>query len=257
MADGPTKFPTEVIELPSKGWFYPEGHPLAAGTIELFYMTAKHEDILTSRNLIEKGVVIDKLMESLIANKSVKYGDLLIGDRNAIMVASRILGYGKEYQTDVSCPKCERSSTVEINLEDLGDKEIEFKPELKNRNEFSFELPTSKSIVTFRLLNYTDERNAQKELEMVKKGAKMEISQEVTTRMRYSILSVDGDRDRAKIKDFVENMLARDAMEFRRYAKQVNPDIDLSFDFECAKCGHEDRIEVPIDVTFFWPNARV
>jgi hypothetical protein len=256
MAETP-KYPSEVIDLPSKGWYYPQGHLLSSGRIDLFYMSAKHEDILTSRNLIEKGVVIDKLMEALIVNKDVKYGELLIGDRNAIMVASRILGYGKDYETNVTCPKCERSATIAINLEELTDKELEFTPESKGRNEFSFELPFSKTSITFKLLTYNDEKNAQRELEAVKRGAKLEISQEVTTRMRYSILSVEGERDRLKIKDFIDNMLARDAMEFRKYAKKINPDVELMFDFECAKCGHEDRLEVPIDVTFFWPNARV
>ena len=60
------KFPTEVIDLPSEGKLYPEGHPCLNGKIEIKYMTAKEEDILTSQNLIKKGVVIDRLLNSLI-----------------------------------------------------------------------------------------------------------------------------------------------------------------------------------------------
>lgn len=251
------EFPTELIELPSKGWFYPPEHPLSSGTIELYYMTAKHEDILTSPNLIRKGIVIDKLLESLIATKGVSYTDLFIGDRNAVMIAARILGYGKKYEPTVECPNCERASDVEINLEELKEKDIEFKAAQKGKNEFTFFLPMLKKEVVFKLLTYKDERDAQKELEAFRKNLKGDVSREVTTRMRYSIVSVDGERDRAELTKFIENMPARDAAALREYARQINPDIDLKFDFECPKCSHVDRVEVPIDVTFFWPNSRV
>lgn len=250
-------FPTEVIELPSKGWFYPSSHPLSNGQIELYYMTAKHEDILTSPNLIRKGVVIDELLKSLIATEGVNYTDLFIGDRNAVMIAARILGYGKKYEPTVECPNCERTSEVEVNLEQLKEKDVEFKESMKGKNEFSFLLPMSKKTVLFKLLTYKDERDAQKELEALRKNLKGDVSREVTTRMRYSILAIDGERDRAELTKFIENMPARDAAALREHARQINPDIDLTFDFECPKCGHSDRVEVPIDVTFFWPNARV
>lgn len=250
-------FPTEVIELPSKGWFYPPSHPLSNGQIELYYMTAKHEDILTSPNLIRKGVVIDELLKSLIATEGVNYTDLFIGDRNAVMIAARILGYGKKYEPTVECPNCERTSEVEVNLEQLKEKDVEFKESMKGKNEFTFVLPMSKKTVLFKLLTYKDERDAQKELESLRKNLKGDVSREVTTRMRYSILAIDGERDRAELTKFIENMPARDAAALREHARQINPDIDLTFDFECPKCGHADRVEVPIDVTFFWPNARV
>ena len=90
------QFPTEEVTLPSKGLLYPEGSPLKNGVIEMKYMTAKEEDILTNQNLIERGTVIDKLLQSLIVTP-IDYNDLLVGDKNAILVAARILGYGKDY----------------------------------------------------------------------------------------------------------------------------------------------------------------
>ena len=94
------KFPTEMVDLPSKGHFYVDGHPLSKGKVEVKYMTAREEDILTSQNLIKQGVVIDKLLQSLIVDKSIKVDDMLVGDKNAIMVAARILGYGKNYEIE-------------------------------------------------------------------------------------------------------------------------------------------------------------
>lgn len=252
-----TKAPTEVIDLPSRGWFYPPDSPLASGTLELYYMTAKHEDILTSPNLIRKGTVIDRLLEELIVDKNVKYMDLFVGDRNAVMIASRILGYGKKYETNVECPSCERSSDVEINLEEIDEKKVEFPAALKGKNEFTFELPRSKHIITFKLLTYKDERDASKELEALRKNLKGDVNSEVTTRMRYSITSVNGERDRAEVVQLIDTMLAADAKAFREYARTINPDVDLTFDFECPKCGNATRVEVPIDVTFFWPDTRV
>ena len=251
------QYPTEVIELPSKGWFYPDSHPLSSGKLEVFYMTAKHEDILTSRNLIQRGVVIDKLIEALIADKNVKYDDLLVGDKNGLMVAARIMGYGKDYDVTVDCPSCEEKSSHQINLEDIKDKEIEFKESQKGKNEFLFTLPFSKRTIIFKLLNHKDEKDVQFELEQMKKLIKSEISSEVTTRMKKSIIAVDGSRDQKTVREFVDSMPARDAMAFREYARKVNPDVDLTFDFECPSCGHASRLEVPIDVNFFWPNAAV
>lgn len=250
-------YPTEVIDLPSKGWYYPEGHPLASGQLEVYYMTAKHEDILTSRNLIQRGVVIDKLMEALIANKDVKYDDLLVGDKNGLMVAARIMGYGKDYDVTVDCPQCEESSTHTVNLENIGDKNIEFDDNQKGKNEFDFKLPFSKKTITFKLLSHKDEKIVQGELDAMRKLVKSEITSEVTTRMKKSIIAVDGNRESKFVREFVDAMPARDAMAFREHAKNINPDIDLTFDFECPSCGHRTRLEVPIDVNFFWPNARV
>jgi hypothetical protein len=251
------KAATQVIDLPSKGWFYPAQHPLATGQLEVYCMTAAHEDILTSRNLIVKGIVLDKLMEALIATPSVKYEDLLIGDKNALMIASRILGYGKEYETQIECPNCNEKSRSVIDLEKLSDKECDFPPDAQGKNEFKFTLPMSKVGIVFRLLTHKDERDAAKELEAMRKGIKAETTNEVTTRMRYSILEVDGNRDRGAVAEFIKQMPARDAKAFRDYAAKVNPNIDLSFDYECPKCNFEDRLEVPINVNFFWPNAGV
>jgi hypothetical protein len=255
MAD--IEYPTEVIDLPSKGWFYPEGHPFASGQIELYYMTAKHEDILTSKNLISKGVVIDKLLESLVATKNAKYADLFIGDKNAIFVAARIMGYGKNYECAVTCPNCGSPTDVDVNLEDLEPIEYEFDPAQKGRNEFMFTLPHSGKLVTFRLLTHGDEKRISQELQQMKKFVKNGIDPEVTTRMRHAIISFDGDESREGIKQKIELMPARDARAFREFALSKMPNIDFNIDFTCPECGHEDRVEVPIDHTFFWPKSGI
>lgn len=249
-------FHSEVVDLPSRGWFYPPDHPLATGQISIFNMTAKHEDILTSTNLIMKGVVVDKLIEALIATDGVKCSDLLIGDKYAVMVAARILGYGKDYEATIECPQCGANVLTHIDLEKLGDKDIIFNPAQKGRNEFTFELPFSKNVITFKLLTQKDDQAVRKELDAMKK-IQGDTTQEVTTRMRNSILSVDGDRDKETIRKFIMDMPARDARAFREYAKKVMPDIDMTFEFECSTCGKEDRLEVPITEKFFWPDSRV
>lgn len=251
------QYPSERVDLPSKGWFYPDGHPLTSGQIDLFYMTAKHEDILTSTNLIQKGVVLDKLMEALIATPSVRYDDLLLGDKNGLLIAARILGYGKEYQVGIDCPKCGEHNITSVNLETLSEKNIDFNPSNKGKNEFDFLLPVVKKTITFKLLTHGDEKSVNAELAAMRKIIRDGATAEVTTRIRKSILAVDGNRDPKFIREFVDAMPARDAMAFREYANKINPNIDLNFDFTCTSCGAAQRMEVPIDVTFFWPNAKV
>lgn len=258
MAENTKNFPSELVSIPSNGWYYDPKSPLATGAVDLKFPTAREEDILTSQNLIMKGVVLDRFVAALLVNPAVQQEDLLLGDWNALLLASRIMGYGKIYNATINCPACQQSSEQEINLEELKDKEIEFLPEQKGKNEFFFTLPASGQVITFKLLTRKDVRIAEKELEGLQKMAKNGATKMITTRMRHSILSIDGISERKELTDAIENMPARDAMAWREYAQQINPDVDLTFAFECPKCGNSiDRMAVPMDVSFFWPNSKV
>jgi hypothetical protein len=237
------KLPTETVELPSKGLLYPEDSELAKGTIEIKYMTAKEEDILTNQSYIRNGTVLDKLLKSLIISK-INYDDLLIGDKNAIMVASRILGYGSEYSFDYMG----ESHTVDLSqLENKPLKEELFKD---RTNEFEFSLPKSKNIITFKFLTHKDEQEINRELEGLKKINK-DASPELSTRLKYLITSVEGNRERKDVREFVDNyLLAQDSRALREYVREIQPDVDLTF----FPDGSDTRINIPIGVSFFWPD---
>ena len=245
-------FPTEVIDLPSRGVFYPESSPLRSGQIELHYMTAKHEDILTSPNLIQKGLVLDKLMDALIATKGVKAADLLLGDLNAVMIASRILGYGKDYQVSLSCPSCGNDVEQVINLADL---QMENEPEPGTVPQFKVVLPVSKAEVTLRLLSRGDELRIEKEVKSLKK-INTDIESETTTRLKAIIAAVNGDTSSATIWTFVDNMLVRDARYLREKYREIVPDINFNIEIDCT-CGTDQKARLPIGADFFWPDARV
>jgi len=249
------KFPTEEVTLPSKGLLYSEGSPLAKGVIEMKYMTAKEEDILTNQNLIKKGTVVDKLLKSLIITP-INYNDLLIGDKNAILVAARILGYGSEYTFKYSHPKTGIEEEVTIELSSVEDKIINEDLITEGINEFEFILPHSKIVVTFKLLTHGEEKKMEAELKGLQKLHKG--SAELTTRLKHMLVSVNGDSDRKTIREFVDTaLLARDSRALREYAKSIMPDVDLIFDFE-AEDGHvEEGVQIPIGVSFFWPDAEI
>ncbi len=244
-------FPTEVIDLPSKGLFYPETSPLRSGRIELHYMTAKHEDILTSANLIQKGVVLDKLIDSLIATKGVKSADLLVGDLNAVMVASRILGYGKDYEITVPCPACGEMVTQDVNLAELDNENI---PE-DGSARFDITLPISKKVVTVKLLTRGDELAIEKETKAMKK-VNSEVITEATTRLKYIITAIDGESNRGKIWEAVDNMLVRDARYLREQYRSRVPDVNFNVVIDCT-CGAGETMRLPIGTNFFWPDSRV
>jgi hypothetical protein len=253
MAD--TKFPTEVVSLPSKGYFYPEDNPLSSGEIEIKYMTAREEDILTSTSLIQKGIVLDKLLEALIVSK-VNLDDILIGDKNAIMVASRVLAYGKDYSFDFTDTSSGRRSTETVDLTKLKNKEIDFSKYEKGKNEFEFELPASKKKLTFKLLTHSDETAIDSQIKALNKiTRKTGIDSEITTRLKTSILAVDGNRDRTVVNTFVDNeFLALDSLAYRTHLISVTPDIDLSFKVDLDD-GEDEEVTVPVTVQFFWPSA--
>ena len=253
------KFPTEVVSLPSKGYYYSKDDPLSSGEIEIKYMTAKEEDILTSQNLIRRGIVIDKLLEALIVDENVNLDTMLIGDKNGLMVAARVLGYGKNYDFEVDCPACAEHNKDSVDLTTFADKKIDFSKHDKGQNEFTFKLPSTKVELTFKILTQKDERDIDDELKAMKKITKGSgIDPEVTTRMKKLILAVDGERSRAKVNKFIdEQFLSRDSLEFRKYLQIITPDVDMTYNFECSLCTYIEEMTVPMTVQFLWPAARV
>ena len=258
MAEEKRKFPSEVVDLPSKGLLYPKDHPLASGQIEIKYMTAKEEDILTSRTLIQKGIVLDKLMESVIIQDGVKLDDLLLGDKNAIMIATRILGYGKDYSVELVDPDSGEKQKETFDLTKIDDKKIDEKLFKGGKNEFNFDLPASKVKITFKLLTHKDEKEVDEELKALKKFQKESgVTSEITTRLKKAILSVDGDQTRKRINEFVDNeLLSRDSLALREYLREITPDIDLSFTFVSEATGETSNMDIPLNVEFFWPAGR-
>ena len=248
MEESKFKFPTETIELPSKGLIYPEDNPLSSGKIEMKYMTAKEEDILSNQSYIQNGTVLDKLLQSLIVSK-VNYRDIVVGDKNAIMIAARILGYGKDYEFDY------KGERVTVDLSVLENKPFDEKEISKGVNEFSFTLPNSGTAITYKLLTHKDEMAIEGEIKGLKKINK-QADPSVSTRMKHMILSVNGDDDKKTIREFVDTyFLASDARAFRQHVRDVQPDVDLNVMVEVD--GGMEAIDVPITVNFFWPDASV
>jgi hypothetical protein len=251
-----SNFPTEIVPLPSKGLLYPEEHPLASGNIEMKYMTAKEEDILTSQNLIKQGVVLDKLFESLIVTP-INYGDLYVGDKNAIMVAARILGYGKDYVVEVDDPFSPGTKQkVTIDLTQIEHKEVDYSLFEHRKNEFDFELPQSKRVVTFRLMTHNLDKQIQTEIKgMNKTRVKTGIDNELTTRLKNIIIAVDGESGRATINNFVDTELfAMDSRALRSHIKSISPDLDMTFTFVSEATGEVKEMDIPMGVSFFWPS---
>ena len=256
MAENQYGFPTEVLSLPSEGLLYPEDSPMRSGTIDVKYMTAKEEDILTSTNLIEQGVVITRLLESVIADPKVKIDDMLIGDKNAIMVGTRILGYGANYDIILTDPDTSERVEYTVDLTKLKNKKVD-KSLYENGNNFEFELPNSKRVIGFKLLTQKDENQID---EMMKDYEKVEkltgVSYSLTTRLKHQIISIDGNSDQKEIDSFVDNeFLALDTRAFRKYLDDITPDIELKFDYT-SQSGNLHTLDVPLGIDFFWPAAE-
>ena len=241
------KFPTEEVELPSKGLIYPKDNPLSSGKIEMKYMTAKEEDILTKQNYIKQGTIIDKLLKSLIISK-INYDDLIVGDKNAILIAARILGYGKDYSFQY------KGENVTIDLTDLETRYLDKSTMIEGKNEFSFNLPYTNTAITYKLLTNRDEKKVEAEVKGLKKLDK-QASPELSTRLKFSITSVNGETDNKTIREFVDNyLLARDSRAFREHIRATQPDIPMIFDFTGENGVEEDAV-VPMTAGFLWPDA--
>jgi len=240
-------FPTAIIDLPSKGLLYPKDSLLASGSVEMKYMTAKEEDILTNPNYIDQGIVIDKLLQSLVVSK-INYDELLIGDKNAILIGARIMGYGPEYTFKYN------NQEISIDLSTLKEVEIDEEFFKERINEFNFTLPISGVDITFKLLTHADEKLIEEEVEGYKKIDK-NASPEGSTRLKHIITSVNGDNSKKTVREFVDNaLLARDARSLREYIRSISPDVDTKI---YVDGGPEEGINIPFGLSFLWPDLGV
>ena len=245
-------FPTEVITLPSEGKCYPEDHPLSSGELEIKYMTAKEEEILASQNLISKGVVLDKLFESIIADKKINIDDIIIGDKNAIVLETRILGYGPEYKIQV--PSIEGQTEIQIDLSKVQTKDVDL-DKLNRENIYEWVTPVGKNVIKWRMLTHGDEKMIDTDVRAMNRLNKDGASAELTTRYRYMIKSVDGKEDTKSIVDFVNNkFLARDTRAFRTHIKELQPDMKMEFEYDNPNTGEKEMTPIPMGVGFFWPS---
>ena len=237
------KLPTEFVELPSEGVVYPKDHPLASGKVEMKYMTAKEEDILTNVNYITDGSVLDRVLQSLIVTK-FNYDDLITGDKEALIVAARILGYGKDYAFNYG------GKSYTADLTKLKNKPFD-KSLFENGTEIPFTLPNTRMNVTVKLLTHGDEKKIEAELKGLQK-IHPRGSFDITTKLKYLITSMEGERDRASIRDFVDNyLMASDSRAVRSFVEQISPGIELKHYPE----GVEEGIDIRVGVDFFWPSV--
>tara|TARA_B100000686_G_scaffold353213_1_gene457905 strand:+ start:1454 stop:2314 length:861 start_codon:yes stop_codon:yes gene_type:complete len=249
--------PTEFVELPSRGRFYPENHPLhGQESIEVKQMTAKEEDILTSRTLLKKGVALDRVIQNLIMDPNINADNVLVGDRNAILIAIRASAYGNIYTTKVTCPACETAQEYsfdlnEANIYDGTDQQRELSIVDHQDGTFDTVLPSTQVTATFRLLIGSDEKTILKGTQNKQKSS---YEKAVTTHLRNMIVGVNGDNSAQARNYLVENMPSVDARHLRMAYKAVAPNIDLNQEFSCGECGHEQEMEVPLTADFFWPD---
>ena len=239
------KFPTEEVDLPSKGLIYPKDNPLSSGKVEVKYMTAKEEDILSNQSYIQKGIVLDKLLRSVIINKDINTDDLIVGDKNALLISTRILGYGKDYDIVV------KGQDYTLDMSTLDHREIIESDYESGKNEFHFETPSTGTRLTYQLSTGRLEKQIDKEIAGSKKLNK-EVSTELTTRLKYLITSVDGSSEKKDIREFVDNrLLARDSRALRDHISTTQPDVNLSYILDSG-----EEVTVPIGLNFFWPDYK-
>ena len=249
--------PTEFVELPSTGRYYTEDHPLhGVDTIEIRHMTAKEEDILTSETLIRKGLAIDRLLQAVIVDPDIDVGSLLIGDKNALLVATRITGFGPAYETGVSCPGCSEEVTQEFLLDELAHVtpgEMPTGVTINDANNFVFQLPTTQITAEVKLLTAADERALT---EATEKKKKLNLpAARSTDLLKAVIVSLNDQTDRGDIDKFVGLMPLRDVSHLRKVYEKIKPDVDVSYDFSCEHCDHIGKVVMPLTAQFFWPNA--
>ena len=251
--------PVHAVPLPSAGKLYGHDSPLCdQESVDIKAMTAKEENILMSRALVRKGTVITELLKSCLIDKSVDVNSMVSGDRNAVMIAVRVTGYGEHYSPRVTCPGCDNSQDFQFDLSKLEIRELDLEKLTQvapNTNLFKFTLPISKKVVEFKFLTGKEEEAIYSILEAKKKKG-IHNDETVTTRLLHSLVSVDGETDRSYIVQFLNSMLARDSLALRTHIDENEPAVDMSQEFTCNSCGYQEVKAIPMDATFLWPGTK-
>lgn len=255
MAEQKFKVPTEVIELPSKGMLYDKENPLSTGSVEMKYMTAREEDILTNVNLLRQGIAIEQVLKSLIITP-INYEDLLIGDRNGLLIAARILAYGSEYTFSYKYPQTSQEEQITYDLQNLDHKVVDYSV-FDHNNEFEFELPHTKNKVTFKLLTVGDDKKIDEEIKGLKKAIKVDVGA-LSMRLKHQITSVNGEYSTKAVREFIDGgyLLSRDSIELRKYIDRISPDMNMKATFT-TKAGQEVTMELPMTSEFFFPGSGI
>ncbi len=256
--------PTEFVEIPSQGKFYPEGHPLHnVKTVEIRQMTAKEEDILSSKTLLKQGVAIDRFLQSVLVNQKLHSDSMLIGDKNALIVAARCTGYGHSYGTSITCPSCTSTSKLDIDLEEAAQRYSGYRATDEEEplegvegpdanGSYFITLPVSKARFEVKLMTGRDEKAFSKRLEQRKKKKQAEAM--MTDQFKTFTLSINGVGDLRQMYRFIDNLPVRDSRFLRTQYQKLSPALNLKHDFICPECGFEQEVEVPITAQFFWPD---
>lgn len=259
--------PTEFIEIPSKGKFYPQGHPLnGVEAVEIKHMTAKEEDILSSKTLLKQGIAIDRFLESVLVDKKLSSESMLIGDKNALIVAARCSGYGNEYLAGITCPNCGTSSKQEVDLTEAknpyhgyDEEEVEEEDQLKGvsgpngAGNYIITLPVTKAAFEVKLMTGREEKAFSKRMQQRKKRRQSEAM--MTDQFKTFTVSINNTGDLRQMYRFIDNLPVRDSRFLRTTYNKLSPALNLKHDFVCPECDHEQEVEVPITAQFFWPDA--
>jgi hypothetical protein len=256
MSESKFTVPTEMVDLPSKGLLYPKDSPLASGQIEIKYMTAREEDILTNANLLRQGLAIERMLKSIIKTP-ISFEDLILGDRNAILIAARILAYGKDYSFNYFNPNTMESEVVKGDLQSVKYKTVNTAL-FNEKNEFSFELPFTKNTITFKALTVAEDRKIDEEMKGMKKNLGEAAPGLLTTKLKHQITSVNGDYSTKTVRDFIDSgaLLSKDSLPLRKYIESIIPDIDSQITFT-TKGGEEVTTDMPMTAEFFFPGSGI
>jgi len=250
------EIPVENVPLPSQGRVYPEGHPLhMQETVQIRAMTAREEDILTSRALIKKGTVITELIRSCLIDKRINPNDLILGDRNALMVALRITGYGSDYAIEVNCPNCQEKNRQNFNLSELPINTLETAPVADGSNVFEAALDDGNVNVRFKLLTGNDEQEMTQIAERNKKQG-MQSDNLITSRYRHQLVAVNDITDKTKLQMFIQKMPTRISTQLRRAMDAAEPGIEMKQWIDCPNCMESSEVSMPLGASFFWPDAQ-
>jgi len=246
--------PRDYVMLPSKGRVYPPTSALHnMEEIEVRHLTAADEDIMTSRALLRSGKAVDTMLSNVIVNRSVKVEELVSGDKNAILTFLRITGYGPEYPVEIDCPNCNEQIEYEFDLSTLQMKFLDTDPMAEGENRFSYTLPSGTDI-EFKLLNSAEDAAITAEQEKLRKATNSPLEKTVTTKLKYQIVSANGEGDKTYINKFIDMLNVRDSRAFRKYLDDIEPDVIMKQEFTCPMCSHGEEVDIPITVGFFWPD---
>ena len=242
----------DIVELPSRGILYQhvtEDENVLNGKIEIYPMTAREEEILSTQKFIKDGSATRRVLDRCIAS-DIDAKDILVYDSNYLLFFLRQISYGDEYQFELKCQNsmCGKKFDHELKISELDFEEL---PDIEEPIEV--ELPKSKYTVYMVLPRLYHTEDIVSRSSSKKRSTEDSTGRQIDRYLSSTVSIIDDEGEEVDKKDweeFFESLPGSDIAKIRE-SSDYSTGVDTLENVICPYCDSDYSGTIPIGMNFF------